>query len=535
MIALRTFNFHLSSVQFLIGASVVMSLLFNAPFLMHVYQSASPDTLREWLFYFSVPVLLSSINIIFLSLVGALFAPRVVVAVSVLIASFLLYANVSFGIIFDSTMIQNMAETNSGEALSYLNVSVILFLLVAGALPLIFIAKLTLRDSLLKRVKSVLLLNAVAALSIVLIGAVFYKDYSSVGRNNKGLVKYIIPYAFYDSAAKYVRNTYLYPEMPYRVLDESPVLAGDATVEPHTTVVVVGETARADKFASNGYYRQTTRNIESLGAVSFSHVESCGTATAVSVPCMFSRLSREEYESRVADKQDNALDIIQRAGVNVTWIDNNSSCKGVCKRVDTIEFDPKRDPSLCDGEFCFDQVLLNELRSELQKKPDQNRVIVLHMIGSHGPTYYLRYPPEFAKFLPDCPRSDIQHCSEEQLINTYDNTIVYTDYIIGQVIEMLSDVPDSSMLYVSDHGESLGENGLFLHGFPYSLAPKAQTHVPLVFWNSHFDNTQFKSCVEQRSQQPFSHDNVYDTLLGLTHTTSRSYQSDMDIFQACRT
>ena len=269
--------------------------------------------------------------------------------------------------------------------------------------------------------------------------------------------------------------------------------------------------------------------------MSFSHVESCGTATAVSVPCMFSRLSREEYESRVADKQDNALDIIQRAGVNVTWIDNNSSCKGVCKRVDTIEFDPKRDPSLCDGEFCFDQVLLNELRSELQKKPDQNRVIVLHMIGSHGPTYYLRYPPEFAKFLPDCPRSDIQHCSEEQLINTYDNTIVYTDYIIGQVIEMLSDVPDSSMLYVSDHGESLGENGLFLHGFPYSLAPEAQTHVPLVFWNSHFDNTQFKSCVEQRSQQPFSHDNVYDTLLGLTHTASRSYQSDMDIFQACRT
>ncbi|GEA08686.1 hypothetical protein KUL42_34470 [Alteromonas sp. KUL42] len=348
-------------------------------------------------------------------------------------------------------------------------------------------------------------------------------------------MKYIIPYAFYDSAAKYVRNTYLYAELPYRVLDESPVLAGDAAVEPHTTVVVVGETARADKFASNGYYRQTTRNIESLGAVSFSHVESCGTATAVSVPCMFSRLNREEYESRVADKQDNALDVIQRAGVNVTWIDNNSSCKGVCKRVETIEFDPTRDPNLCNGEFCFDQILLNELRSELQKKPDQNRIIVLHMIGSHGPTYYLRYPPEFARFLPDCPSSDIQHCSEEQLINTYDNTIVYTDYIIGQVIEMLSDVPDSSMLYVSDHGESLGENGIFLHGFPYSLAPEAQTHVPLVFWNSHFDNTQFKACVEQRSQQPFSHDNLYDTLLGLTHITSRSYQSDMDIFQACRT
>lgn len=534
MIALRTFKLNLSSVQFLVGASVLMSLFFNAPFLMHVYQSASPDTLREWLFYFSVPVLLSSINIIFLSLVGALFAPRVVVAVSVFIASFLLYADVSFGIIFDSTMIQNMAETNYGEVLSYLNVSVILFLVVAGVLPLILIAKLTLRDSLLKRIKSVLLLNAVAALSIVLIGAVFYKDYSSVGRNNKGLVKHIIPYAFYNATAKYVRNTYLYPELPYRVLDESPVLAGDATVKPHTTVVVVGETARADKFASNGYKRQTTRNIESLGAVSFSHVESCGTATAVSVPCMFSRLSREEYESRVADKQDNALDIIQRAGVNVTWIDNNSSCKGVCKRVKTIEFDPKRDANLCDGEFCFDQILLNELRIALQQKPEQNRVIVLHMIGSHGPTYYLRYPPEFAKFLPDCPRSDIQHCSEEQLINTYDNTIVYTDYIIGQVIEMLSDIPDSSMLYVSDHGESLGENGLYLHGFPYSLAPEAQTHVPLVFWNSHFDNTEFKSCVEQRSQQPFSHDNVYDTLLGLTHTASRSYQSDMDIFQECR-
>ena len=430
-------------------------------------------------------------------------------------------------------MVQNIIETDSGEAFSYLDLSFISFFIFIVILPVLAVFQQRIRDKFSHRLTSLLTLNAVAVVGIVVIAGFLYKDYAAVGRNHKALVKHIIPYAFYDAGYKYLRDTYLRPPLPYRVLDPHPVIAEDAQLKPQTLVVVVGETARADKFSSNGYSRNTTPDIQSLGAVSFNHVSSCGTATAVSVPCMFSRLGRAQYDARTADSQDNVLDIIQRSGTYVSWIDNNSSCKGVCSRINTIEFNPKRDPALCDGDFCFDEVLLNLLRTSLKNSPEKNRVIVLHMIGSHGPTYYRRYPNTFTKFYPDCPRSDIQHCEEAELLNTYDNTIAYTDYILGQTIHLLETIPNSAMLYISDHGESLGEKGLYLHGFPYDFAPDEQTHVPMVYWDKEFANSTYKTCVEQRADTPISQDNLYDTLLGLSHVASTTYRSEMDILKPC--
>tara|TARA_B100000767_G_scaffold40335_1_gene33989 strand:- start:9038 stop:10321 length:1284 start_codon:yes stop_codon:yes gene_type:complete len=424
-------------------------------------------------------------------------------------------------------------ETNSGEAFSYLNSTLVLFFSILGLIPVFAIFNLELNGKLKARIKHLLVLNLLALLGIAIIATFLFKSYAAVGRNNKDLTKYIIPYAFYDSGYKYLRDTYFYPPFPYKVLDKRPYIKGNADIHPSTTVFVVGETARADKFSSNGYSRRTSPNIQNAGAISFSKVTSCGTATAVSVPCMFSRLSRENYDSRIADSQDNVLDIIHRAGVDVTWIDNNSSCKGVCKRVETIDFNPSRVPKLCDGDYCYDEVLIDLLRETLSRPSKEHRVIVLHMIGSHGPTYYRRYPEKFAKFVPDCPRSDIQNCEEAELTNTYDNTIAYTDYVLGQIIEQLSTIPNSSMLYLSDHGESLGEKGLYLHGFPYNLAPVEQTHVPMVYWASKFSQPEYSDCVRSLSSHPYSHDNLFDTLLGLTNVQSSTYQPTQDILRKC--
>ena len=188
---------------------------------------------------------------------------------------------------------------------------------------------------------------------------------------------------------------------------------------------------------------------------------------------------------------------------------------------------------MCDGDYCYDEVLIDLLRETLSRPSKEHRVIVLHMIGSHGPTYYRRYPEKFAKFVPDCPRSDIQNCEEAELTNTYDNTIAYTDYVLGQIIEQLSTIPNSSMLYLSDHGESLGEKGLYLHGFPYNLAPVEQTHVPMVYWASKFSQPEYSDCVKSLSSHPYSHDNLFDTLLGLTNVQSSTYQPTQDILRKC--
>ncbi|QJR81483.1 phosphoethanolamine--lipid A transferase [Alteromonas pelagimontana] len=530
----RSVNLTPSSAQFIVLTSVLITVIFNYPFISAAYESVSPLTFWDWIFLLTVPLLLTLINIIFLSLFGALLFPRLTVAITFLVSSPLLYASLVYGVVFDSSMIQNVMETNSGEAFSYLNLSFLLFLLLLGLVPVFAILNQDIQNCFTSHLAKMLFVNLLALLGLTVIGVLFYKDYASVGRNNKALVKQIIPYAFYDAGYKYLRNIYFNPPLPYRILDQKPYLIESSQSSFKTVVMVVGETARADKFGVNGYIRNTTPQITEKGAISFANVTSCGTATAVSVPCMFSRLGREQYESRVAESQDNVLDIINRAGTKVTWIDNNSSCKGACNRIETIEFDPGRDPTLCDGDFCYDEILVNLLRLSLSKPPNLNQLIVLHMIGSHGPTYYRRYPKKFARFTPDCQRSDIQNCKEEELINTYDNTIAYTDYVLGNIIEALKTVPNSSMLYLSDHGESLGEKGLYLHGFPYNLAPKEQTHIPMIYWDSTFTDRAYKSCIDQLAHNSFSHDNLYDTLIGLTNVSSVTYQPTMDMFKLCK-
>jgi lipid A ethanolaminephosphotransferase len=306
-------------------------------------------------------------------------------------------------------------------------------------------------------------------------------------------------------------------------------------------VLVVGETARAANFSLLGYPRMTNPELARLGVTAFRDVHSCGTSTEVSVPCMFSPYGRADYDERRIRNSEGLLDVLARAGYAVKWLDNQSGCKGVCKGagVEYRKIDPESDATLCTAGECFDGVLVRELAAELSKVR-QDTVIVLHMMGNHGPAYFRRYPPEFRRFTPDCATAELRDCSREQVVNAYDNAILYTDHVLAGVVNALTAHEgelDSAMLYVSDHGESLGEGGLYLHGLPYSIAPGTQTHVPLLTWQSHGFAGEMGldvRCLGTHAGDPLSHDNLFHSVLGVLDVHTRVYRPELDLFADCR-
>ena len=309
--------------------------------------------------------------------------------------------------------------------------------------------------------------------------------------------------------------------------------------DPHRelVVLVVGETARADHFSLNGYGRETNPRLAGEDVVSFGNVSSCGTSTAISVPCMFSFSERKRFDREQSEMHENVLDVLRRAGVQILWRDNNSGSKGVADRVEFQDFRKPENNPICDAE-CRDEGMLEGLDEWLASHADKDLLIVLHQMGSHGPAYYKRYPPAFEKFKPVCASNQLDQCSREEVVNAYDNTILYTDYFLSRVIDWLktkSPRYESSMLYFSDHGESLGESGVYLHGFPYALAPTAQTSVPAILWSARENTDIDLNAVHAARNQELSHDNMFHTLLGIFEIRREIYQPDKDLLTYAHT
>jgi lipid A ethanolaminephosphotransferase len=257
---------------------------------------------------------------------------------------------------------------------------------------------------------------------------------------------------------------------------------------------------------------------------------------------MFSPLGREGYLARAQDTE-SLVDVLQHAGLAVLWIDNQpGGCKGVCDRVPTVNTAVGDDPQLCPRGECRDEVLVRGLDERVAALPAERRrqgvVLVMHQMGSHGPAYAERSPPEFKRFLPECTSSHLPDCSGEQLRNAYDNTISYTDHVLAATIRWLQQRPDydTAMLYVADHGESLGENNLYLHGLPYALAPDVQKHVPWITWLSPGFQQQIgvsAQCLRAHGAQHVTHDNLFHSVLGLMHVDTTVYRQALDVYTAC--
>lgn len=298
-------------------------------------------------------------------------------------------------------------------------------------------------------------------------------------------------------------------------------------------ILVVGETARADRFSLTGYSRITNPYLEKEDAISFSNYYSCGTTTAVSLPCMFSILNKNEYTKEKASQTENLLDVLTYAGVNVLWRDDNSDSKGVALRVPFESYKTQENNTICDTE-CRDEGMLIGQQDYIDQQDNGDILIVLHQMGNHDPAYYKRYPENFEEFTPGCQTNQLEDCSIKEIGNSYDNAILYTYYFLSKIISLLktnSKTFETAVFYVSDHGESLGENGLYLHGLPYIIAPDNQTHIAVIMWFA--ENFQIdKDPIKLKRAEKFSHDNIFHTVLGAMGIESEIYNKEMDILNS---
>lgn len=533
----------LSRLSFLILFALYIALILNIAFYRQAFSLLPVDSLHNALVFASMPVVAFSVINIALTLTSFLRLDRLTISLFILVSAAAQYFIMSFGIIIDRSMVTNILDTTPAESFALLSPRMVVVLLLSGAL-MVLIAwwiKIKAPVSAWRSIISRLVSIAVSALLIVFVALLFYKDYASLFRNNKELVKSLSPSNSITAGLSWYSH---------HRMDNLPLvrIGEDAQQRAHMqngprknlTILIVGETSRAANFSLGGYAHDTNPHLKQDNVVYFPNTTSCGTATAISVPCMFSNMPRQNYDEELAHHQEGLLDIIQRAGIQVLWNENDGGCKGACDRVPHQDVTALNLPGLCiDGE-CQDEALFHQLEDYINNL-QHDGVIVLHTIGSHGPTYYNRYPAAFRKFTPTCDTSQIQTCTQEQLVNTYDNTILYIDYIVDKAIKLLQSKQDkftTSLVYLSDHGESLGEDGVYLHGLPYSIAPETQKHIPMLIWLSEDYQKRYgvdNQCLQKEAQQKnFSQDNLFSTMLGMTGVSTKEYRAQDDILTACR-
>lgn len=541
---MRKFIPKVSYLSLTLLLSLYFTFVVNFPILLHFYKILHALPAFSMGFACTIPlVLFAALNFVFTPFsFRPLLKPFFIVILP--ISALASYAMFKYQIIFDRGMIENIVETQQSEASSYLNVSVVVWFLLTGMLPavILFFTQVKYEKSALRRLGVRLLSMLLSLLVLAAVAGVYYKDYASVGRNNRTLNLEITPTNYLYSAFQYYNHRYFTHTGPFQKIGDDAKLVQKTGQKPTLLFLVIGETARAQNQSSNGYSKPTnefTQKVPDL--VYFNHTTSCGTATAVSVPCMFSNMKRVDFDNNRARNSEGVLDIVQKAGVSVFWKDNDEGCKGVCDRVPNVIISTAKDGNNCDGDTCYDMALLNNIDDDI-KNDGKNTLIGLHLIGSHGPTYFKRYPPEFRTFMPDCPRSDIENCSREQLINTYDNTLHYTDYVVSQIIEKAKQYQDKynvAVIYLSDHGESLGENGLYLHGTPYGIAPAEQTHVPMLFWLSpgyvSANGINLQCLKEKGASASVSQDNLFHTVLDAMNVKTSELDPQLNILRDCKT
>jgi lipid A ethanolaminephosphotransferase len=511
----------------------------NGPFWRGALRATQSDEHRlAILTTLSALVLVPLVVVLSLSLGTKLL--RVVAAVLLLVAASCGYFMTQYGVIIDQSMIRNAVETTALEATPLLGGAYFLHVALYGVLPAIVVfavplARLRWRTEILARFGT-------AVVAVLFLTTTMYVNYAAAvffGRENDDLRLQINPAYPLWAAATFGMSPDKEAPQVRRPLDVR-LAAAPVHRKPALVVLVMGETARADRFSFNGYERDTNRYTRKRDVVNFPSVVSCGTSTAESVPCIFSGLGQAKFSHAAAMKSESIVGAMQRLGIDTFWRDNSTGCKDVC---DEQHFEQRAEwthADLCDATGCFDELLLEDFDALLADRT-RDHLIVLHQRGSHGPAYNTDVPQWAKEYFPECDLPNLRNCDRAAINNSYDNTILYTDYFLSRVIDELGKHSadfDTAMLYVSDHGESLGENGLYLHGLPYAMAPREQTQVPMLFWASPGFYTERAHvdphCFRESALHDTSHDAIFHTLLPIFGLESPLYDQRLDLLAACR-
>ena len=524
----------------MLWVSVYVALVYNKAFLQASTAGRSWSALDTWVFAGALVVALIALHGLIFSAAVARWSVRPLMTAFVLVAAFATFYMQRYGVYYDPSMLRNVLRTDTAEASELITWSLIAHVSLYSAVPLWAIWRVRLTEnSFWRTALRRLVFAAACATAVVATVLLIFQDFSALMRNQKELRYLITPANVIYSPARVLSADVEKPKVRQHVGLDARLAAPMSPQKPKLVFIVVGETVRAGNWGLNGYERQTSPNLQALNAVNFDNVTACGTDTETSLPCMFSAIGRRNYDEARIRSSESLLHVLSRAGVSVHWKDNQSGCKGVCDGLNEIPVEPSAAAGMCSEGRCLDEVLLQGLESVVDAS-GATTVVVLHMLGNHGPAYFKRYPPSFRRFEPTCDTGELRKCDRQSIVNAYDNAILYTDHVLSQAVAFLKLQEsrfDTAMLYVSDHGESLGEKGLFLHGLPRAIAPEEQTKVPMVWWLSEgFMKSRMinSDCLKEKSSDALSHDNLFHSVLGLLDVSSQAYEQELDISAACR-
>ncbi|MBE0492567.1 MAG: phosphoethanolamine--lipid A transferase [Sulfurospirillum sp.] len=502
---------------------IVLFIAFgaNQTFLSKMYQFASVESNTSILWFspfILVLLLFSALHVVLIPFSKSV--SKLLIALLLLISALCAYFIDSFGTIIDKDMITNMLETDTAEVLDLFTLKLFLYLIFLFFLPSAIFWQTRFEKE--EIFKGFIKRAIVAFLLLVVVSGVYMsvsKSYSSFFRNHKELKMYLNPYYPIASSVKYVQ-AFFKADITIKPIAQDAKKAANS--KPRVMIFVLGETQRAANFSLNGYTQLTNPLLgKREDIISFTNFYSCGTATAVSVPCMFAKFGHDAWSD---DKKyyENIIDVLQKVGTKIIYRDNNSGgSKGIADRVKDVKYWWGKE---------YDSILLQDLEENLANI-SSDTFILLHVEGSHGPTYFKRYSDNYRYFKPTCDTQDLEKCTQEMIVNTYDNTIVYADFIINETIEALKKYEKEyavALWFISDHGESLGENGIYLHGLPYFIAPDTQKHVPSVLY---VGDVQRYKALKQKEQQAYSHDNIFHTILGFYGVQTNEYDRKLDMLR----
>ena len=525
-----------SSNTLILLVALFITLGSNLTFFANILQSFPLDS-SSAVHLISLALVFLAINAFLLALIGFGRLTKPVLILFLLLSSLAAYFMDTYGVVISDEMLRNAAQTNAAETLDLVTGKFFIYFVCLGGLPAILIARMPVRwAGWWRELRARAGLLAILAISIVSGAMPFSGFYASFIREHKALRGYANPAYFINSAIKFANQTFTTKNATALTIVGADARIPATDEERELVILVVGETARADRFSTNGYGRDTTPYLRDAQAVSFTNLWACGTSTAVSLPCMFSTTGMDKFDLKTSGSRENLLDVLRHAGVNVLWLENNSDSKGVALRSSYQNYKTRENNPVCDEE-CRDEGMLANLQSYIDSHPTGDIFIVIHQMGNHGPAYFKRYPQRFEKFLPVCKSNDLSQCSNEEIGNAYDNAILYTDYFLGKTIDILkrNDAKfETALFYVSDHGESLGENGIYLHGLPRAIAPEHQLRVPAVIWLGSGFHDANMSDLQKKRDMHFTHDNVVHTILGFMEIKTTLYRPELDILDGCR-
>lgn len=512
----------------------------NTAFFRAAAATGAFEGMRGWIVAASLVALIVAIHATWLLVAVNRWTVKPMLVVLLLATSVAAHLMGEYRVYLDPDMMQNVLHTDSRESGELFSRGLLLSLLLRGVLPSVLVWRTRVRRRPVGR--AILVRFAFLAMIIaVAVGAAFvsFQSVSALMRNHHEIRYLVTPGNYLVSLARVVLDDGAARKLPRTPVGAGATIVGrPAHARPRLLVIVVGETVRARNWGLNGHVRQTTPELQRIGVVNFPHVEACGSSTEVSVPCMFSPSGRAHYDRNRTRHSESLLHVLAHAGISTDWIDNQGGCKSVCEGLPFESVANVNDPAYCDAEGCLDEVMLRALADRIDHQQG-DAVVVLHQLGAHGPSYYKRYPRRLERFTPACRTPELGKCSREQIVNAYDNAVLYTDEFLARTIGLLAGQSsrDTALVYLSDHGESLGEGGLYLHGVPYAIAPDVQTSVPMVMWfSSGFADSRGidVGCIARKAESiDASHDNLFHTVLGLMQVRAPEYRASLDLLRGC--